>query len=335
MKKWSAKFYLSLMSASLLTLFTAEVEANFWDPRCWNLCELPFEAEVQLISWKPCVDDLDYAAEVNAKDSTTTVNYKEICPEWQNGFRIVLGAPQLCRGWDLAASYAYLHGNTSKHASFDGTVSSTVGMTSPMIHPDLLPETLFTTVRGRYEFTYQEWDLLVKYHLCCSDRQELSPFFGLAGIFLSQDLKAKFDQVGTVHWDSDYWGVGLRAGSTYSYRLEDCLNFFATAQGTILAGKVDSDNNQRFTSHFKLKDDDCCHTVAGYRIAAGVNYDGCLCNYSYTLTVGYEFLNWYNISNHRVFSAADGEISEISHSTSSSTRTLGFHGVFAGIALPF
>lgn len=334
MKKWTSQFCLSLMSISMLTSLPESAEASSWDPRCWNLCNIPFEARVEAISWKPCVDDLDYAAEVTTSDSETAVSYNEICPEWETGIRISVGLPGFCKDWSINSSYTYLQGSTSKKISFNNP-SSTNGLTSPLAHPDLLPETLFSAIKGRYTFSYQEWDLLVKYNLCCSGRHEVNPFFGLVGVHLSQHLKGVFDNTSTVRWKSDYTAIGLRAGSIYSYSLEDCLKVFASAHGSLVVGHPHSKNKQHFTTHLTLKDDDCCHTMAGYHLAVGLEYDSCLCNQPYTLTAGYEFVNWYHVPNQRVFTSTDGETAEISHSTSPNTRTFGFHGVFAGIVLPF
>ena len=120
----------------------------------------------------------------------------------------------------------------------------------------------------------------------------------LFGIVVDQEFKAtieKFSKVIRTVEDSDYWGVGFRLGTNFERRLSDCLSFFANGHATILAGeacvknKFDSQDSDSDAEH-TYKEDDFCQLVPGYHIAAGFSYDTCVCDWEFSLRLGYEFL---------------------------------------------
>jgi hypothetical protein len=342
MNKWRKKISLAVLTAGLLTLASGAANANScnpcpaWGDSCdWDFCNMNFEIGADYLWWKPCVDELDYAAEVTLDDITTEVDYKGICPDWEPGYRAYVKITDFLCDLDFCASYTYLRSTDSADVDFDGGATLDEGITSPLIHPDLL-SSLFDEAEADWSLTYQAGDALLSYEICSSPCQTFAPFFGVTGIYLHQKLEVDFDGsagTGSVEWDSDYWGVGLKAGSAYVYRFNDCLSLFAFASGSILAGEADTKNEQEFETDITVEDDDCCLVVPGYHVGLGLIYDTCWCNTAFTFRLGYEFLEWYNLPNHRVFSGTD--VADASHSTSASTRTLGFHGLFAGVAVKF
>jgi len=338
MKKWRKTISLVFLSVGLVALTPNVANAQSCNPCCdpcdWNLCDQTFLIGADFLYWKPCIDDLDYAAVVENDNGFTDVDYKGICPDWQPGFRGYFGLPEFFCDWGLYFSYTRLECCDTHKTTFDDPDGSN-GITSPLIHPDLLTTNLYDEAKGHWDLTYQEWDVLFSYDISCNCCHSFSPFFGVAGVYIEQHLRAEFPNDWEVDWHSDYWGVGLRAGSEYAYRFNDCFSFFARASGTLLAGKADSRNRQEFGTDIEIKDDDCCHFVPGYHIGAGFVYEGCTCGTEWGIRIGYEFLNWHNVPNHRVFSGTDGDNAELSHSSSASTRNLGFHGLLAGVSLSF
>lgn len=283
----------------------------------------------------------------SATVNTTDAEFKNICPDWEPGVRLWLAIPDICCDWGISGSWTYIDSDDSS------TVKAPSGgeVVSPLLHGGLVEIAgLFKKAKGEWEACYHEWDVLFSYDLCCNECHSFTPFFGAAGIVLDQDLKVKLTNPGGEHdgdegsvkWESDYWGVGLRFGSKYEYVICDCLRLFARASATLLAGEEDAKTKQfvidcgysNTKTVVKIDDDDCCHFVPGYHIGTGLVYDTCICNFDFSVRVGYEFVNWHNFPKPRVF-AGDDVSKDVSHSTSASTRNFGFHGLLAGFSICF
>lgn len=364
MEKWRKKISLAVLSVVLFALTPNVASAQSCNPCCdpcdWSLCDQTFEIGVDFIYWKPCVDDLDVAAILETSNGFSHVDYKSICLDWEPGFRVFINLPEFFCDWNLSASYTSLKSCNSAKQEYDDADDGN-GIISPLIFPasPFTNASTFEIGHQSWDLRYHEWDVLLSYDILCGRCHHFSPYFGVAGICLDQKLDADFclqletkglvtkngatiDSItNTVKWDSEYWGVGLRFGSAYEYEICSGINAFANANATLLAGEACSKNKQTFEdtgteteADIKLKDDDCCHFVPGYHIAIGLNYLGCWCDWDIGARLGYEFVNWHNIPNHRVFSG-DNTNSEASHSSSASTRTLGFHGLFAGAWISF
>lgn len=348
MRKWREKLGFVLLPAAFL-FAGSEAQADdcdpctYWcEPSTWDFCNMHFEAGGDYLYWKPCVDDLDYAAEVDGSASSERVDFESVCPSWESGYRAYLKLDDFYCGFDLYASYTHINSSDSSHVRFDGVPSEVVGITSSLFHPDLnATDFLFQRAHADWNLKYNAWDLLASYDLCCSGCQKLRPYFGFAGIFLDQDLKVAFkgnpesSETWRVKWKSEYWGIGLKAGSEYAFRFYDCLSFFLFGNGTLLVGEPDTENKQRFIDRIKIEDDNCCLLVPGYHLGLGFVYDACICNYEFAFRLGYEYLAWFNLPNPRVFAGDADGTALFSHSASPTTRTLGFHGLFAGLSFKF
>jgi hypothetical protein len=353
MKKWSQK--IRRLSFSLGLLF-APLGVNaqncnpFYSPCNWDYCDRGFELTVDYLLWKPCIDDLDFAFSFRTSSGTTDVIYKEICPEWESGVRVSIEKYQAFSGLNLHASWTYIKSDDTRdfEPPSGGNVSST------LLHPGLRAILdpgaggRFKEAEGDWELSYNDWDLLLYRNISCNLWHEFSPFFGVAAITVDQELEVDLtnpeevnnEDEAEIRWTSYYWGVGLRAGTHYFYRFNETVGFFARAEGTLLAGDATGKNTQQVSgdgidpTEIELKDDACCHFLPGYHLGAGFIVHHCFCCYEFTLRLGYEFVEWHNVPNHRNFSG-DNIVEEASHSSSPSTRTLGFHGMFAGLVFNF
>jgi hypothetical protein len=278
------------------------------------------------------------------------VEYEALCPEWEPGVRIYLELPDLFCGWDLSASYTYLKSGDHASQEFDDPGPED-GIISPLLYTGLAPfDGIINFEFGdqHWDLYYNEWDVLLSYDICCGGCHHFTPFFGVAGIVLDQELTAEFENTseGAIsaydfEWKSDYWGVGLRAGAAYQFDLNCGLSIYANSHATLLAGEANSKSEHFFEDlsaeadgGIEFKDDDCCHFVPGYHIAAGLAYAGCWCDWEIGARLGYEFIYWHNIPNHRVFFGGDS-VAEASHSTSPHTRSIALHGLVAGVSLTF
>jgi len=345
MKTWKWTLSLALLSICLFALspsVTYSQDRETWESYTRVNARMPELAiGAELLWWKPCVDDMEFASKLAILDEdpfVSTIKSKKICPDWEPGVRVWLAIRDIWCDWGLSGSWTHI--NSDKTSTVKGSLSS-----SP---PEIVFIALssedsgdtFLKVKGNWDTCYNEGEVLFFYSLCSNERHSFSPFFGAAGIALDQDLKIKGrnpeDDILSLKWESNYWGVGLRFGSNYEYVLCDCLRLFAKTSATLLAGELDSKINLFFdimseeaeSVELTIKDDKCCHFVPGYHIGAGLVYDKCICNFGFSIRVGYDFVNWHNIPNPvKLGSGIWG--------ASASTRTLGFHGPSAGLSIYF
>lgn len=356
MKKW--KLFLTI--ATLFSLSTTYASATCYQEV--NPCDLRqygqwVELEFDLLYWKPCIDNLDLAAILTEKGGCKKVEYKDLCSDWQTGIRASLLLPNLFYGWDFSASYYRLNYEDSTKQTFTNADNSN-GIISPLTHKDDSFTDIWEKGSQSLEIFYHEWDLLLAYDVYSGPCHRFTPYFGIAALFLEQVVDAEFskttlipaglipkqveedDTAVEVEWKSDYSGVGIRMGAEYECNISNCILFFTKANVSLLGGESTTNNEQiriqpaKKNEILKVIDDDNCHFVTGYHIAAGLSYSSCICGWDYGVRLGYEFVNWHNVHNHRVFSGNNLD-TESGHSSSNRTRTLGFHGLFFGLTAIF
>lgn len=366
MKKLNKKLALAMLSLGFAALTPSVASADSCAPRGCDPCNAPcatdccwsFDVGVDVLYWKPCVDDLDYAATVtgviNDVDNPLEVHYKSVCPDWEPGFRITLGKENAWKCFDLSFSYTWLESKDSEssHAS-NGERIAPVGLHPYLVDQSNVSNNFFNFGKGKWELTYQTFDILLSYPFRCGSCHTIAPFFGVEIVKFDQEWKAGYEfqantgpnEVGVVKWESDYKGAGLKLGTDYNYMLCDGLSIFARASGTILIGDADTTNHQAEfevstdgsisnPNYIEFKDDDCCHVVPGCHLQLGLQYEDETCGCEYKLRFGYEVVKWYNLQNpRRWFEATDG--GNIAQSTHSNTTTLGFHGLLAGVEFKF
>ena len=322
---------------TVASVVAQEEHCDFNDSCGWSLCDLEFEIGADFLWWKPCVDDLDYAAKKTG-DNPTRLKMNSIDPDWEPGVRVTLTLLDFYCDWNLCASYTYLGSDDSS------TVKENAKIIPAIIHPGISISSFYNEGKGSWCSRYHEWDVLLGYDILCNEYYSLQTLVGVVGINLDQRFKATLSDESTqisTKWSSDFCGVGLRFVTDYKFRLSECLELAALTSGTILTGSADTknvmdDSDSDKKSDFIFMDDDPCQIVCGYRIGVGLIYETALCNYDSALKIGYEFVQWHNIPNHRIFvsdnssSSSDGAVS-----TSSNTRTFGFHGLTLGLAMEF
>lgn len=333
-----------------------------------------FEVGIDTLYWKPCVDDLDFAAKVTGVvsdvDNPLHVQYKSVCPDWEPGFRITLKKPGAWKRFDLSFAYTWINAEDAERTTAgNGERIVPVGL-----HPNIIRLTtnqgaqdgIFHFARGKWELNYQTFDILLSTAIRCGSCHTITPFFGVEVVKLDQEFDVKyrsnselvveeepipFQGFAYIDWESDYRGAGLKLGTDYNYVLCDAISLFARASGTIAIGDASTHNRQRFvgideegtivfTERFhNFKDDDCCHVVPGYHLQLGLQYEGSTCGCEYKLRLGYETVQWCNLQNPRRWfeSGQFGDTAEgnIAQSTQSNTTTFGFHGIMTGVEVKF
>lgn len=327
MQRWRKMLSAALMSVAFFAFTPSSVQADSCDPccdPCGDVCG--FDLGVEFLWWKACADDFDYAA-VLEEGSSSTIHYKSVCPDWNPGVRVTIGKSDFNCDLGVRASYTYYQPDGSASTPLAENLGSNVP--------------LFDKASASWDTKYHEWDLLMTYEFSCNECHRIVSSFGAAGIYFDQEFTATLSEESKkneIKWDADYWGVGLRSGFDYYHRLNDCMVLTSSVNGTILTGEPCAKLVQKaYTSdtldkEVTIKDDDCCQFVPGYQIAVGLNYDMNFCDCETTLTIGYEFVQWHNLPNHRSFSDDDTTTGNKSYR---SHTTLGFHGLTVGARMEF
>lgn len=284
--------------------------------------------------WKACVDDLDFAAELREDQ----FDYKDLCAAWDPGYRFWAVKPDLYEGWDIQGSYTYLRSTANKEI-----LSEENNIYPTLFHPALF-DALSFRAEGHYVSQYNAWDVLAAYPLDCLDPVfQVSPFFGVAGIYLTQTLNAEYEGpvVGgalatyRTYWDSALWGAGLKTGIDCVLQAGPKSYFFGNASALLLGCEARRGRNLQTIAtgpglvQVRFDDGDRCLIVPGYQIAVGASLDASFCNVVMGLHLGFEMTRYYNVPNARRF-MGDQLTTQAALSTSSNIRTFGFQGIVAG-----
>jgi len=340
MEKWKKNFGFALLSMALMTVAPTGVEASACD-RCDNDC-CGFDLGVDFLWWKPCVDELNYAARRTLEESGSFKKGKHrvVDTDWDSGFRIRLGKESCICGLDLRASYTYIDSSDSSTTKDEGNVYPV------NTHPGFVTNT-FDAGKGTWHSEYQEWDLMLAFDNSCNRCYNLSHSFGIAGLNLDLEMKSKLDKVSPEYveqtkFKSDLYGVGFRLGTAFKTEVCDCLDFFAGGHASVLIAESDSKTEFDGRSDVdtkadnELKEDGVCQLIPGYHLAAGFSYEATACNCDFGLRLGYEILVWHNLPNKRAYVRDSGfSTPYLAESSFSNVRTFGYHGLFAGIEVGF
>lgn len=379
MKKMNKKLSLAILTMGFTGLAPSVASADSCAPRgssprscqpiscepCNTTCTTDccsFDVGVDFLYWKPCVDDLDFAGKVEGTisdvDNPLHVNYQSVCPEWEPGYRIFLKKENAWKCFNLNLSYTWINADDSErsHAG-NGERIAPVGLHPLLVDSLDQNNNFYDFGRGKWELTYQTFDILLSYPFRCGSCHTIAPFFGVEIVKFDQQWDERFEfnpgtgapsGVALVEWDSDYRGAGLKIGTDYSYLLCEGLSLFARASGTVAIGDAKTHNDQSFyyvnsqgviqsspsPAYVDFKDDDCCHVIPGCHLQLGFQYEDNTCGCEYKLRLGYEVVKWYNLQNpRRWFEDTDG--GNIAQSIHSNTTTLGFHGLLAGLEFNF
>lgn len=359
MAKWNKKLGLVFVNFGLLAMAPNFVNADSCYDPCCDPCSFGgFDVGVDFLYWKPCVGNLDYAVVRHADSvngttpivTTSKAGFKTLCLDWEPGFRIRAGKDDVWCNWRLEGSYTWL--SLDDHASTRKSETD-IYVASPLFHPQFNTDGFgpafddLQEIKGHYDATYQTWDVLLSYDIACNRCHNFQPFFGVEGLIFNQEFKVaglEFPDDGSVDaiyasWKSDFFGVGLKIGTAYEFQMFDCLKFYGKASGTITVGnhdgeyraaEIDASGNKLRGS---VNDDDCCQFVPGCNLALGFLYETCMCGYDLAVKAGWEFTQWYNVSNARIFS--NGNEDEEFYSPSSHYTNPGFQGLVVGVDLSF
>ena len=291
---------------------------------------------------KPCVDDLDFALK-SSQDVVTEEHpegngkFQKLDPGWKSGFRFGMSKNAIVQNFGLSFQYMYVKGEETKTVFRDeGSLAAT------LVHLGNVTVNSFNPNEAKAKWTlrFQSFDVFLNHPIAYEECTVFTPYFGAEGLIIHQMIKSEFielTQSMKSRWESDSFGVGIVIGTRFDWHWLECFNFFADVSARIIRQVSDMDDHFRIElnasadQNFKFRYDECLIT-SGYRMAFGFEFMQEFCNLLLNIDVGYEFMSFSNIPNPRRYvTGGDG----LPVSTSPSTSSLGWHGIFAGMRISF
>lgn len=321
---------------------------------------LDLEVRMDTLVWKPCVDDLDFAATVSGQidniDNPQEVRYHSICPDWEPGYRINLKKPCFWNAFDFYFSYTWFrsHDSGKTTAKNGDRIAAVIPDPTSINEVAFFNETgFFDEARAKWKMLYQTFDFLIARECPFASCQSLTPFFGVQYMKFDQKIKSKYSDTFLVgeqqtesyvtvegKWESLYKGAGLKIGTAYTYEVCRGIKLYGAASGSLLVG-----DNHISVGHGR-GEGGCCHVISLYHLQAGFLWKTTVCGIPYELKAAYEFLSLNNIATpRRFFESAEigttqsrqiiGGEGLTAMSTPVNTGSIGFHGLTAGFNVTY
>lgn len=277
--------------------------------------------EADFFYWNANEDGLEYASEVTVDSALT--QYKgsdlDIRGKWKPGFRVGLGwLFGNFDQWDLSLDWTWYYTKASRSAESNDITSRQL---IPHWMGTLGP--LATSAKSTWNLHLNTLDLSLGRDYYISKRITAKPFMGLRAAWIDQDVKASYNGAWSfatlaglsvlqqnTHFkaDSDFKGLGLRAGADFVWHFCDQWGLVGKAAGSILYGKYDLKESikgfgpDQFAAVPTLKvnnisiDDDYHRIRANIEAAGGIQWERGFSNDKYHLTLGlsWEMSYWFS-----------------------------------------
>ncbi len=290
----------------------------------------------EFLWWTPCFNNLDYAIKTDDLGIDADVifqdnSYQSVEHRWMPGFRVGLEAERVFCNWDLRFNYTWFQGKDNQDVQ--GVIESVV---PTIFHPGTITFfESFNQITGSHKYQYQTFEVQFGQVFELASCHQLFPFFGLEGVKLDQVIESNGIEAevtrAKVRWESCYEALGLEIGADYRFHLQSCLEFFAQGIFTVVGGCNKSVNRQQDVNNSRIvffhTDDKVC--TPGLHLKAGADYTIESCGREFLVTIGYEFIQWFNMPQIRRFLSDAPE--SVGLSTSVNGSRIGFHGLFVGV----
>lgn len=306
-----------------------------------DCCEdIGFEIYGDYLYWAARKCDLDYALPY---DGTFTIGeVYQVNPSWDSGFRV--GLTKDCCPFMFGATYTWYHPvANSSVVNADGDLAGTFMIDAITV----VNQADIQLARADWNLTYNTLDLLVGYQFCTTPCFNAAILAGFRAAFINQhfnvlysdeqDLTSPTADADLINMSNRLNGYGLDVGLNASYALSRCIEVFGTASIDVLAGHFD----RRFI-YTVIEDggtienvgidltDSCIRSVGVCNIKLGLTYIARICNFDTSLSIGYEFHNWFNVSNFLINQNESGQIT-----IDDALDCYGFDGLFVRLGLSF
>lgn len=236
---------------------------------------------------------------------------KDIDFSWDWGLRFGLGYNLDYDGWDIRAMYTWFDSND--HSSTGaGQNSSVVPLKgSSKIVDDVNRFQFCNSAKSQFDFDYQTIILELGRAYFVSSQISFRPHWGLKTAWIDQKQKTTYsggeaegETLGLgvnnvkVKEESDFWGLGPRAGVNSKWHLGKSFSIFGNIAAAVLYGKFDVDHRERFSAveDRRIKLSANRHAFSpNLQMQLGLRYDGYFKNNKHHLGIGlgYEAQYWW------------------------------------------
>jgi hypothetical protein len=325
---------------------------------------------IDYICWKPCIDDMDFAAvlsgEISNEENPLQIKYRSITPPYDSGFRIYAYMPGQIGDFGIyvATTWLGMEHRNKIHAEENERI------VLPLVHPQIelqspVVDHMYRIAKGTWKMEYQTFEILGAFPTLYNCNIGMTALFGFEFLNLKQFIKSRGDEQqdqfsvkSKSEWQSHYTGVGLKVGADYRGLICNHWTFFLRGTSSLIGGF--SDNRDKHSIEiqggdvvfltrdvFRTRDDEWCHIMPGFHIQMGVGWEQEICGANLHVRLGYEFVKWYQAYNSRRFLGLEEPLVSLSkrqifseernfaRSSGSDTTTFGFHGMLAGLEMRF
>lgn len=328
-----------------LTSLTSAAQADCWDD-C-NPCCMEIEIGADWLYWTSCISDQHFAYQASPPSQSPSgaqFNTHYLCHDWDSGVRVWGGIKNIWNDFNGYLIYTYIKPKAEGLATVSGldelAFSNSVSVS--------LDTSLGDRVESKWEMEYQSLDAVLSYSIDVTRNPclQIEAFSGLTWVSMTQDrVDTLYDNFGEVGEDVVYWNrnvdvnaIGPTFGINSLLRVCDCFNIFGTIQTSLVVGEsktkeyldeiVASEEQPPGFYNWTAKDE--CFCFPGLHLLAGVSYDLCVCDWTFGLRLGWEYVQWINAPSFPWYESSGGATR-----SAFSSQNITMQGIFAGFNAEF
>ncbi len=299
----------------------------------WNLF-----LNTEFLWWVAKEDGLYYAqsgftpapADVLTPDKGVSFkgHLQKVKPHFRPGFRIGLGGNMSYDEWDIFLYWTWFKSHARGHAHGS--------LLTLWAHPQVAGNgtTSASSAKAKLSLHYNLIDLEMGRSLWAGKHFSMRPFIGIRGAWIDQHFDIHYDYTttpetdGRIRAESDFEGVGARAGLDMRFALHGGWSFYSIASASMLYGFYDCDFSEHWESTKVAVARDGFHNAATTaQLALGVRWDTYVHKdrYHFGLYAMWEQNIWFGLNkmNHYFHNLNDGSLEQMNGDLTLSGGTFG------------
>lgn len=226
---------------------------------------------------------------------------KRVKEEWSPGCRVGFGGNLPFDEWDAYLNWTWFHSDPKDSAK----ETSDGPLLVLWAHPDSEETRFASRAHGKWDLTLNIIDFELGRALWIGEHLSLHPFLGIRGAWIDQEFKVKYRYAtspsfeGEIEAESDFEGVGVRAGLDLRFSLLNGWSIYGLATGALMYGHLDCDSHQKANHHLIARTDDGFHRgVSTVQMGLGLQWDAYLGHDRFHVGVrmGWEQNIWYGVT---------------------------------------
>lgn len=214
-----------------------------------------WSVEESYLLWKPYMENMWYGSkekfENQGLNTSDKMRVKNPEFDWSSGVRLGLSRYLPHHdSWDVGLTATYFYSDTDDH-------TKTNSNDNRFFNALLLLNPLLSGNKGSFQWRLNYWttDLCVGRLFKMTPEVVFHPYFGLRGSWHYQQAHLKASKATTVATSSvkgevsnDFWGVGPRFGTGFTYTFQGSFSFLANFAASLLVGGQKLSENERLTT---------------------------------------------------------------------------------------